>query len=114
MWEWCADWFDEKYYSKSSGINGGAEVWRRASHRGGSWLCSEDYCQGYRVAARATRPLTGAERSRFPLRSGLSVSAAITIKLVKGRPLALLLLIDFISSALEALVIVMTRPSCRY
>ena len=21
VWEWCADWFDEKYYSKSSGIN---------------------------------------------------------------------------------------------
>jgi sulfatase modifying factor 1 len=54
VWEWCADWFDEKYYSKSSGMNPtGPKHGEERVMRGGSWMCSEDYCQGYRVAARS-------------------------------------------------------------
>jgi len=54
VWEWCADWFDEKYYSKSSGINPtGPKTGQERVMRGGSWMCSENYCQGYRVAARS-------------------------------------------------------------
>lgn len=54
VWEWCADWFDEGYYSKNSGINPtGPRKGEERIMRGGSWMCSEDYCRGYRVAARS-------------------------------------------------------------
>ncbi|MEN3335787.1 MAG: formylglycine-rating enzyme [Blastocatellia bacterium] len=53
VWEWCADWFGEEYYQTSPRANppGPASGADRAI-RGGSWLCSENYCTGYRVAAR--------------------------------------------------------------
>jgi len=38
VWEWAADWFDEKQ--------------DRRSMRGGSYLCDDSYCNRYRVAAR--------------------------------------------------------------
>ncbi len=53
VWEWCADWFSEDYYQTSPALNprGPSEGQDRVI-RGGSWLCSENYCTGYRVAAR--------------------------------------------------------------
>jgi sulfatase modifying factor 1 len=38
VWEWTADWFDRNA--------------RERAIRGGSWLCAEGHCIGYRVAAR--------------------------------------------------------------
>jgi formylglycine-generating enzyme required for sulfatase activity len=54
VWEWCADWFDDGYYLHSPASNppGPASGIERVI-RGGSWMCSENYCQGYRVAARS-------------------------------------------------------------
>ncbi|HJQ70176.1 MAG TPA: formylglycine-generating enzyme family protein [Blastocatellia bacterium] len=54
VWEWCADWFDENYYRTSPKLNpaGPAKGAERVT-RGGSWMCAENYCQGYRVAARS-------------------------------------------------------------
>ena len=54
VWEWVADWFGERYYEASprqdpAGPAGGAE----RVIRGGSWMCSLNYCQGFRVAARS-------------------------------------------------------------
>jgi len=58
VWEWCGDWFEEGYYATAAahpkasdpkGPDGGEE----RVIRGGSWMCSENYCQGYRVAARS-------------------------------------------------------------
>ncbi len=53
VWEWCADWFADEYYENSpdtnpSGPAGGLE----RVIRGGSWMCSENYCTNYRVGAR--------------------------------------------------------------
>lgn len=53
VWEWVQDWYDPNYYRVSptrnpQGPNQGSEK----VQRGGSWLCSVNYCQGYRVAAR--------------------------------------------------------------
>ncbi len=53
VWEWCADWFIKGYESeldlkKNDSKKGGERV-----IRGGSWMCSENYCTGYRVAARS-------------------------------------------------------------
>jgi formylglycine-generating enzyme required for sulfatase activity len=54
VWEWCSDAFDPDYYSVSPANNpkGPAKGGERVI-RGGSWMCSENYCQGYRSAARS-------------------------------------------------------------
>lgn len=78
VWEWCADWYNADYY-KTLG-NGTAEnpagpassydpeepsVPKR-SMRGGSFLCNDDYCSGYRVARRMkSSPDTGLEHTGF-------------------------------------------------
>lgn len=61
VWEWCHDWYRPDYYSVSPDRN---PVGPPASHdpneplvpkrvqRGGSFMCSDDYCTGYRVSAR--------------------------------------------------------------
>lgn len=56
-WEWCRDWFSPRYYRSCSlenptGPTSGAE----RVMRGGSWMCSVNFCQGYRVAARGHTP----------------------------------------------------------
>jgi formylglycine-generating enzyme required for sulfatase activity len=54
VWEWCADWHDKQYYARSPRENprGPARGTDRLI-RGGSWMCSENYCTGYRVTARS-------------------------------------------------------------
>jgi len=54
VWEWCADWFDEGYYLSSPRRDPrGPAHGKERVIRGGSWMCSENYCRGYRVAARS-------------------------------------------------------------
>jgi formylglycine-generating enzyme len=54
VWEWCSDWFDEGYYSRSPEIDPpGPSSGTERVIRGGSWMCSQNYCQGIRVAARS-------------------------------------------------------------
>lgn len=54
VWEWCADWFDEDFYARSPGANpSGPAAGTERVLRGGSWMCSENYCSNYRVAARS-------------------------------------------------------------
>ena len=67
VWEWCADWFDVAYYGKSPRYNPRGPGQRQDRViRGGSWLCSEDSCQGYRVAARNhTAPDSGLNNLGF-------------------------------------------------
>jgi formylglycine-generating enzyme required for sulfatase activity len=61
VWEWCADWYRHDYYSKSSKQNPvGPESsfdpnepqTPKKVQRGGSFLCSDVYCKGYRPSAR--------------------------------------------------------------
>jgi sulfatase modifying factor 1 len=63
VWEWTNDWYDFHYYSKvKNGISNpkGPEKSEDPDEpfmpkkvlRGGSFLCNEAYCSGYRVAAR--------------------------------------------------------------
>ena len=61
VWEWCADYYQPDYYANCSLRNPAGPA---SSHdpqepgiikriqRGGSFMCSEQYCVGYRVAAR--------------------------------------------------------------
>jgi formylglycine-generating enzyme required for sulfatase activity len=54
VWEWCADWFDETYYKRSPKANPtGPETGTERVIRGGSWMCSLNYCRGFRAAARS-------------------------------------------------------------
>ncbi len=53
VWEWCADWFDPRFYERSprfapSGPSSGTE----RVIRGGSHLCHDSYCNRYRCSAR--------------------------------------------------------------
>lgn len=53
VWEWCQDWFDSKYYSRSELVGPqGPEAGERRVMRGGSYLCHDSYCNRYRVSAR--------------------------------------------------------------
>lgn len=65
VWEWCSDWYHHNYYKtidSSEGIKnpeGPAKGFDpmepgipKKVVRGGSFLCNDSYCSGYRVAAR--------------------------------------------------------------
>jgi formylglycine-generating enzyme required for sulfatase activity len=61
-WEWCADYYDYNYYKTSDKAvdpKGPAKSYdpdepfaRKRVIRGGSFLCNESYCTGYRVSRR--------------------------------------------------------------
>jgi sulfatase modifying factor 1 len=54
VWEWCADWYGEDYYKASPAQDPpGAKSGEERSIRGGSWMCAENFCTNYRVAARS-------------------------------------------------------------
>ncbi|HEV7333756.1 MAG TPA: formylglycine-generating enzyme family protein [Flavisolibacter sp.] len=78
VWEWCSDWYRADWYQqvKSSVQQNPAgpeqsfdpmepTVPKRVV-RGGSFLCHDAYCKGYRVSARMkTSPDTGLEHTGF-------------------------------------------------
>lgn len=63
VWEWCEDWYDADYYTEVEKEAGAATAPAAANDpddpgqakrviRGGSFMCSDEYCRGYRVSAR--------------------------------------------------------------
>ncbi len=74
VWEWTADWYKGNYYQELGGqlvedpkgpsersANSGQRVMR-----GGSFLCNDSYCAGYRVSARMkSSPDTSLEHTGF-------------------------------------------------
>lgn len=65
VWEWCADYYNNTYYqliNKAQGVKnppGPAKSYDpdeplaiKRVVRGGSFLCNDSYCSGYRVARR--------------------------------------------------------------
>lgn len=80
VWEWTGDWYHFQYYQKQAQTEGeitdpmGPErsldpdepTIPKKVIRGGSFLCSDSYCSGYRVASRMkTSPDTGMEHTGF-------------------------------------------------
>lgn len=75
VWEWCSDWYDYNYYRSSIRLNPkGANksydpqepLMPKRSLRGGSFLCNDSYCSGYRVSRRMkSSPDTGLEHTGF-------------------------------------------------
>lgn len=65
VWEWCADYYNNTYYSTVNRVDGvrnplgpsssydpDEPYARKRVIRGGSFLCNESYCTGYRVSRR--------------------------------------------------------------
>jgi formylglycine-generating enzyme required for sulfatase activity len=73
VWQWTHDWYDERTYvlDAARGVvrnpTGPASLGASARVlRGGSFLCSDSYCRGYRVSARSPgAPDTGGPHIGF-------------------------------------------------
>lgn len=79
VWEWTTDWYHPAYYAevnKAEGIKDPKGPDKsfdpleptvpKKVHRGGSFLCNESYCSGYRVAFRMkTSPDSGLSHAGF-------------------------------------------------
>lgn len=78
VWEWCKDWYHSEYYTTfgssmavdpqgpSDSYDPEDKFTPKRSLRGGSFLCNEAYCSGYRVARRMkSSPDTGLEHTGF-------------------------------------------------
>ncbi len=78
VWEWCSDWYDANYYQSfgntiainpqgpSKSYDPMEPYTPKRSLRGGSFLCNDSYCSGYRVARRMkSSPDTGLEHTGF-------------------------------------------------
>jgi sulfatase modifying factor 1 len=76
VWEWVADWYRADYYASlktasnpqgpSTSYDPDEPTMPKRVMRGGSFLCSESYCSGYRVAARMkSSPDTSMEHVGF-------------------------------------------------
>jgi len=78
VWEWCSDWYDADYYKSfantvasnpkgpEKSVDPQDPYTPKRSLRGGSFLCNDSYCSGYRVARRMkSSPDTGLEHTGF-------------------------------------------------
>lgn len=75
VWEWCADWYRPDYYAVSpkdnprgpdSSIDPDGRDEPKRVQRGGSFLCSDNYCVRYRAGARGQgEPKTGLSHTGF-------------------------------------------------
>ena len=79
VWEWCSDWYRADYYemiARTDGVmnpQGPADSYdpdepfaKKKTIRGGSFLCNDGYCSGYRAARRMkTTPDSGMEHLGF-------------------------------------------------
>ena len=79
VWEWCSDWYRADYYemiARPDGVlnpQGPSDSFdpdepyaKKKTIRGGSFLCNDGYCSGYRVSRRMkTTPDSGMEHLGF-------------------------------------------------
>lgn len=78
VWEWCSDWYHYDYYKTlenktTSNPQGPGESYdpynpyiAQRIIRGGSFLCNDTYCSGYRVASKMkSSPDTGSQHTGF-------------------------------------------------
>ena len=72
VWEWCSDWYRPDYYAQLKAAGGVARnprgpdspydpaepTEKKRVHRGGSFLCSDQYCSRYMVGTRSKGEVT--------------------------------------------------------
>jgi formylglycine-generating enzyme len=72
IWEWCSDWYRPDYYAQLAGTGGVARnprgpdkpfdpaepAEKKRVHRGGSFLCTDQYCTRYMVGTRGKGEVT--------------------------------------------------------
>ena len=70
VWEWCADWYDEKYYALSASVAVDPPGPPKASYRvirGGGWSSDAWNCRpAFRSSAGVPEQLPGLPRGRSP------------------------------------------------
>ena len=89
VWEWCADWYRPDYYASLAAAGGVAHNPRgpadsfdpdepgvpKRVQRGGSFLCSDQYCARHRVGARGKAAAdTGTSHAGFRCVKGASTN----------------------------------------
>lgn len=77
VWEWCSDWYDYYYYKSLPSLSINPTGPKKSydpdepfapkhTTRGGSFLCNDSYCSGYRVSRRMkSTPDSGMEHLGF-------------------------------------------------
>ncbi len=77
VWEWVSDWYHPEYYQASprrnprgvkqeDSFDPNEPALAKRGIRGGSFLCSDNYCQGFRVSARMpAEPLSSTNHTGF-------------------------------------------------
>ncbi len=80
VWQWCSDWYRSDYYAQSPAQDppGPTDSFdpeepgtKKRVQRGGSYLCNDSYCGGYRPGARMKcTPDTGLSHSGFRCAAG--------------------------------------------
>jgi formylglycine-generating enzyme len=75
VWEWTGDWYHPEYYKTSpresprgpdNSYDPDEPGTMKRVTRGGSWMCADSYCRGYRPSARMkTSPDTGLQNTGF-------------------------------------------------
>lgn len=74
VWEWCSDWYRPDYYAQVSAAGGVARnprgpdspfdpaepAEKKRVHRGGSFLCTDQYCTRYMIGTRGKGEVTSA------------------------------------------------------
>ena len=85
MWEWVSDWYRPDYYAQLAAAGsmtrnpqGPANPFdpdepdeKKRVHRGGSFLCTDEYCSRYMVGTRGRAKSDRYQPPRIPLREGL-------------------------------------------
>lgn len=88
VWQWCDDWYRPDYYAVSphknpagpqSSLDPDEPAVPKRVQRGGSFLCTEEYCSRYRPGSRGKGdPLTGASNVGF--RCAVSAARAAAVR----------------------------------
>ena len=96
VWEWTSDWYRPDYYAQLAAAGGVARnprgpdtpfdpsepTEKKRVHRGGSFLCTDQYCSRYMVGTRGKgEEQHGHESSRLPPRQG-----PLTARIVMASP----------------------------
>ncbi len=95
VWEWCADWYRADYYANLAAAGALADnpagptdsfdpvepgVAKRVQ-RGGSFLCTDQYCTRYLVGSRGRgEPSTGSNHVGFRCVRGVATSSQLSAK----------------------------------